>query len=141
MNFSVISSITTFPRWNEIVAIALSLVDEFCVVFPDDKYDPENPLLNGKPEFSSLPNLKVGRWPNMDNSSAYFGSMDDSIRQLFLELNHQSPDEHDCSLWQYSLYRRGIELLTIQDFSVCLLEFDTELIARLEQLGIDWRDG
>lgn len=140
MDFSVIVNITTYRKWEEILAITLNLADEFGVVFPDGPYDPENPLLNGKREISSLPGLKVGRWPNMDHSSFYFGSLDDSIRQLILELGHQSPDQHDRSLWQYSLYRKGNELLTIQDFSICLLELDTELIAALEDAGIEWRD-
>lgn len=92
MDFSVISDITLFPQWEEILATALNLADEFSVVFPDGTYDPENFLLNGKQEISSLPNIKVGRWPNMDHSSVYFGSLDDSIRKLILELNHQSPN-------------------------------------------------
>ena len=64
-NFAVISSIDSFPRWDKLLTFALNLADEFCVIFPDGKYDPENPLVIGKPEFTALPNLKMGRWPNM----------------------------------------------------------------------------
>ena len=69
MNFSVIVNTTTFPQWEEILATALNLADEFGLVFLAGTYDPENPLLNGKQEISSLPNLKVGRWPNIGHCS------------------------------------------------------------------------
>lgn len=141
IKFSVIQSIDTFPRWEEILAVALGLANEFTVVFPNGDYDPENPLLNGKPEIKSLPDLKVGRWPNMEHSSIYFGSLDDSIRKLMMELNRQNSDKDFSYLWHYSLYRNGIELLNVQDFTVCLLDLDTELTACLEKLQIDWRDG
>ncbi|MBT2571705.1 hypothetical protein [Planococcus sp. ISL-110] len=68
---AVIQNIDLFPRWQEILAVALGLADEFSVVYPNGEYDTENFLLNGKPEFVSLPNLKVGRWPNMTDSSIF----------------------------------------------------------------------
>lgn len=139
-DFSVISFIGSFPSWDKLLTVALNLADEFCVIFPNGAYNPENPLVNGKPEFTSLANLKVGRWPNMKDSSAYFGSMDDSIRKLFLEFNDQASDNDKDYLWHYSLYRDGIELLNVQDSTVCYIDLDTELTALLLQLKIDWRD-
>lgn len=139
-DFTVISNIDSFQRWDMLLTVALNLADEFCVVYPNGEYDPENPLVNGKPEFESVPDLKVGRWPNMKDSSAYFGNLDDSIRKLILDFNHQSPDKDTSYLWYYSLYKGGIELLNVQDFTVCLLDLDTELTDCLEELQIDWRD-
>ncbi|WP_142827951.1 hypothetical protein [Planococcus soli] len=140
IKFWVIQSIDSFPRWEEILAVALSLANEFSVVFPNGDPDPENPLVNGKPEFESLPDLKVGRWPDMENSSIYFGSLDDAIRKLMMEFNRQNPEQDFSYLWHYTLYRNGIELLNVQDFTVCLMDLDTELTDSLEKLQIDWRD-
>lgn len=76
----------------------------------------------------------------MKNSSAYFGSLDDQIRKLILEINEQSFDKDASYLWQYALYKDGIELLSVQDFTICLLDLDTELTTFLQSLKIDWRD-
>lgn len=140
IKFSVIQNIDSFPRWEEILAVALGLANELSVVFPNGDSDPENPLLNGKSEFESLPDLKMGHWPNMQDSSIYFGSLTDSIRKLMMEFNRQNPDKDFTYLWHYSLYRNGIELLNVQDFTVCLMDLDTELTANLDKLQIEWQD-
>lgn len=140
IQFSVIQSMDLFPRWEEILVIALELADEVSIVFPNGEYDPENPLMNGKPEFESLPGWKMGRWQNMKDSSIYFGSLTDSIRQRMVESNQQNPDKNHSYLWHYSLYKNGTELLNVQDFTVCLLDFDTELTAILDKHQIVWQD-
>ncbi|MBT2571704.1 hypothetical protein [Planococcus sp. ISL-110] len=57
-----------------------------------------------------------------------------------MEFNRQHPDKEDSYLWHYSLYRNGIELLNVQDSTLCLLDLDTELTTCLEKLKIEWRD-
>lgn len=140
IQYSVIHSIDSFPRWEEILAVALGLANEFSVVFPNGDYDPENPLVNGKPEFEALPDLKAERWPNMENSTILFGRLNDSVRKIILAFNNQHPDKDSSYLWHYSLYRNGIELMNVQDFTVCLLDLDTELTDSLDSLQIQWRD-
>ncbi|EIM05410.1 hypothetical protein A1A1_16323 [Planococcus antarcticus DSM 14505] len=140
IKFAVIQSIELSLRWDELLNVALGLADEFSVVFPNGEYAPENFLLNGRPEFESVSDLKVSHWLNMEDNSIYFGSLDDSIRKLIMDFNHQAPAKDMSYLWHYSLYRHGIELLNVQDFTVCLLDLDTELTAHLQQLQINWRD-
>lgn len=69
INSPPIVNTTAFPQWEEILATALNLADEFGAVILGGPYNPENPFLNGKQEISSLPNLKVGCWPNIGHCS------------------------------------------------------------------------
>ena len=132
-NFIVISNIFSTPAWEQIINTVIDISNEFDIVYPNGKYDADNPLLAGKLDFEKVSNISVSLWPNMEDSSVYRGVLDDSSRRLILQyaLNEADP------LWNYSLYKDNVQVLNVQDFNVCLIEPDSELITLLNQKNID----
>lgn len=131
-NYMVIENIYSFPTWDKLLHHALELADRFCVIYPDGEYDEENSLLNGKPEFEQLANLKIDSWSGMKDASVYSGELTEQTRILIKKYLDTAPDALTGSLWNCSLVSKGTELLNVQDFNVCLVKAETELKIYLE---------
>ena len=133
--YIVIFNICSTPEWEQILKIVIDFSDEFDIVFPNGEYDEDNPLLAGMLDFEKIPNISVSPWPNMEDSSVYRGELDDFSRDLILQymINENKYD----TLWNFSLYKGGIDVLNVQDFNVCIIEPDQELITLLNQKNID----
>ena len=132
-DFIVISNIFSTPEWDQIIKTIIDISSKFEIVYPNVEYDADNPLLAGKLDFEKVPNISVSPWPNMECSSVYRGVLDDSSKSLILQyaLNESDP------LWNFSLYKDNVHVLNVQDFNVCLIEPDPELITLLKNNNID----
>ena len=131
--FVVISNIFSIPEWEQIFKTIIVFSNEFDIVYPNGEYDADNPLLAGKLDFEKIPNISVSPWPNMEDSSIYRGVLDDSARSLILQYALKEFDP----LWNFSLYKDNVQVLNVQDFNVCLIEPDPELITLLNQKNIN----
>jgi len=132
-DFIVISNIFSTPEWEQTFNTVIGFSNEFDIVYPNGEYDADNPLLTGKLHFEKVPNISVSPWPNMEDSSVYRGVLDVSSRSLILRY---ALNEFD-SLWNFSLYKNNIQVLNVQDFNVCLIEPNPELIKLLNNKNID----
>lgn len=132
-DFIVISNIFSTPEWEQIFITVIGISNEFDIVYPNGEYDADNPLLAGKLDFEKVPNINISPWPNMEDSSVYRGVLDDSSKSLILQYALNESD----SLWNFSLYKGNVQVLNVQDFNVCLIEPDPELIKLLNQKNID----
>ena len=132
-DFIVISNIFSTPEWEQIFITVIGISNEFDIVYPNGEYDADNPLLAGKLVFEKVPNINISPWPNMEDSSVYRGVLDDSSKSLILQYALNESD----SLWNLSLYKGNVQVLNVQDFNVCLIEPEPELIKLLNQKNID----
>lgn len=131
--FIVISNVFSCSEWEQIIKTVIDISNEFEIVYPNGEYDADNPLLAGKLDFEKVPNISVSPWPNMEDSSVYKGVLDDCASSLILQyaLNESDP------IWNFSLYKDNVQVLNVQDFNVCLIKPDPELITLLNQKNID----
>jgi hypothetical protein len=132
-NFIVISNIFSSPEWEQIFNAVIGISNEFDIVYPNGEYDADNPLLAGKLDFEKVSNISVSPWLNMEDSSVYRGVLDDSSKSLILQYALNESD----SLWNFSLYKDNVQVLNVQDFNVCLIEPDPELITLLNNNNIE----
>lgn len=129
-DFIVISNIFSTSEWEQILKTVIDFSNEFDIVYPNGDYNEENPLLSGKLDFEKIPKIRVSSWPNMEDSSVYRGVLDDFTRNLILQ--YAFNEKYD-SLWNFSLYKGNLNVLNVQDFNVCLIARDPELITLLNQ--------
>lgn len=138
-NYSVIYNIFEKPtEWNSILKHALNLSDRFAIVFPNGEYDEENPLLTGKPDFDRLSNLTVESWPKMADSTLFSGVLNRETRGILYKYMNETPEKTTGSLWNFSLFQNEVELLNVQDFNVCTINLETDLIQILGQKNVDY---
>lgn len=133
-SFIVIENITSTPEWEQIFKTTIAICEEFSVAYPNGDFDEENPLLTGKLDFERIPDLSVSPWPNMADSSMYRGSLNDFSRNLFEQYMF---NQRYNWLWNFSFYKSGVEILNVQDFTVCLIEPIPELVEMLNKQNID----
>lgn len=134
-NSIFISNIFSTPEWKEVLITAVNFSDGFDIVYPNGEYDEDNPLLAGMPDFTHIPNISVVPWPNMKDSSIYKGTLDDHARNLIL--HHMFIENQYDTLWQFSLYKGNLEVLTVSDFNCCHIEPIPEFVNLLAAKNID----
>lgn len=132
-NFFVIENISAEPFWNDLVEKVLDLADRFSVVYPDGPYDDENPLFTGKLEVCLLPDLQVGPWSFMENASVYSGELTELSKAFIKKYMLETPDKTTDLLWNFSLYKNNVELMNVQDFNVCLIASEKDLLANFSK--------
>lgn len=142
-NYFVVSNICSTPEWKHIFTSILNHCDQFEVVYPDGEFDSENPLMGGKFEFEKLEGTFVKPWDGMESSISIFGELTSLSRRIFYKLEEPSFEGLIPELWCFKLFKDGTLFLSVEDFSVCLLEKNQEVISLLGDKGIssdifDW---
>lgn len=135
-NYFVISSTTSTPEWKAIFTSILNHCDQFEVVYPDAEFDSDNPLMGGKLEFEKLDGTVVKPWKGMENSVSMLGKLTSVSRRIFYTLEEPSFVGDKPELWCFKLIKNGTLFLSVQDFTVCLLEHHQEMISLFQYKGI-----
>ena len=135
-NDFVLLNICSTPEWKHIFSSILNHCDQFEVVFPNGEFDTENPLMGGKFEFEKLEGTFVKPWDGMENSISIFGELTSLSRRIFYKLEEPSFEGLKPEVWCFKLFRNGTLFLSVEDFSVCLLEKNQEVISLLVDKGI-----
>lgn len=135
-NFKVIENINQFTHWNVLLDLALEISDYFCIIYPDGEYDEENPLLTGKVDFDRQLHLESKPWEGMENSSVYSGELTEKAKGIIKKYMYFTSTNDNYLLWNFSLFKKDIELLNVQDFDVCLVQDNTELTYNLNKINI-----
>jgi len=139
----VIFHIPRYENWIQIFDYYLEECTRFRVFFPGAKheYNPNNPLMTGKKEFASLSEVTIRPWEGMENSIQVDGPINQNTRNLFYKYLDDPSEGYRPLLWSFELLKNEKPLLRIEDFTVCLLNFDEEVISNLQRKkGITWEE-
>lgn len=136
-NFFVISSTPSSPEWKHIFTTILNYCDHFEVVYPIAEFEPNNPLLGGKLEIEGLDGTTVKPWDGMDDSISFCGELNSISKQIIHKLEAPSFEGGKPELWCFQLFKNGKLFLSVQDFTVCLLENHQEMNLLLEENSIN----
>ena len=136
-NYLIIQNTSSTPEWKKIFNLILNHCDRFEVIFPEGNFDVENPLMGGKVDFEKIEDTSSNPWDEMNDSICLSGSLTKDVRTLIYKLEEPSFIGDKPELWHFNLLRNDKLYLSIQDFTVCLLENHKELISLLEKNGID----
>lgn len=72
----------------------------------------------------------------MENSISILGEMTSLSRRIFYKLEEPSFEGLIPELWCFKLFKNGTLFLSVEDFSVCLLGKNQEVISLLVKKGI-----
>lgn len=128
MTETVIENITSEPNWKEIFLSALNYSDEFKVIFPKGSYSIDNPLQAGMIDIQSLKNTSIESFDGMDDSIAISGRISEKEKSILKKLVSPSFDKEIPDLWWFTLYNNNQEIITISDFTVCIIHSDVFLM-------------
>lgn len=140
-DFIVLEDISSSSStWNTVLKVALELADSFCIVFPNGEYEEENPLLTGKLEFEERLQQKTTQkpWSNLEWATEYIGELNESSEAFIRKYMYLTPSKSTGTLWNFSLLKNDVELLNVQDFEICILSANTELIVHLNKQDGEW---
>ncbi|WP_053366320.1 hypothetical protein [Bacillus sp. FJAT-27245] len=135
--YFVISHTSSTDGWEKLFTSILNASDSFTIYYPDGEFDSENPLMGGKVDFEGLKNIVIEPWGGMENSISINGKLNDFSRSIFLKLQEPSFEGSKPMLWYFKLYKNNTLLLTIEDFTVCLLENNQEVNSILKIINLD----
>lgn len=139
MEHLVISNISLVNKWGSFFVKVLDYCDEFNIVFPNGEPDDENPLLNGRSDFWDLDNVKIEKWLGMEEATSLSGNLTETTRELFIK-HIGDLEEGDVGLWQFTLLANKKEFLTIEDFTVCIINNIQKHLQYLESQDIKIED-
>ncbi|MFZ3588652.1 hypothetical protein ACOI1C_05075 [Bacillus sp. DJP31] len=135
-NNFVIHNISDDDNWNKVFNICLNEANRFEVAYPLGDDEDDNPLLVGRDYFSSTPSLKTKPWDLMDNSLLYYGELNTAIKNYIYTKVSPSFDGEKSEIWNFSLFKNDIKLLSVTDFNVCIIYHGQFMERLLIQNGI-----
>ncbi|MER2079832.1 hypothetical protein [Psychrobacillus psychrotolerans] len=134
--FFILQNTPSTPEWNNIFTTVLDHCDQFEVFYPDGEFDEENPLMGGKLDFEKLESTFSNTWDGMDNSVCIRGNLTSESKNIIFKFMEPSFSGDKPELWHINLLKSGTLYLSVEDFTVCVLENHPEIISLFQQIGI-----
>ena len=122
--------------WKKTLQYFLSAADTFIGYFPQDEQ-----LGHGFQELSRAPGAVVGEWKGMKGSRKVTAPLSTYVKDFVLR-REEASDNIESKLWSYALLREGQVILSVEDFTVCLVYLTGDDIRKIKEAGIDttlWR--
>lgn len=103
------------PDWKKTLQYFLNVADTFIGYFPQDER-----LGHGFQELSGASGAVVGEWKGMKGCRKVTAPLSTYVKAVVLRIEG-SADNIESKLWSYVLLRGGQVILSVEDFTVCLV--------------------
>jgi len=112
------------PDWKKTLQYFLDVADTFIGYFPQDER-----LGHGFQELSGAPGAVVGEWKGMKGCRKVTASLSTYVKEVILRI--------ESKLWSYVLLKDGQVILSVEDFTVCLVFLTVDDLEKIEDTGIN----
>ncbi|MEH6944110.1 hypothetical protein [Bacillus sp. JJ722] len=124
----VIQNIPSESQWEKVFHIVFNYCDSYKIIYPNGDFSNDNPLMTGRLDFEKLEGLTIEIFDGMEDSIALAGKLTKEARQLFKLFLSPSFEGDKPDLWWFKLYKKDVLIMTVEDFTVCLIEKATSLL-------------
>lgn len=119
------------PDWKKTLQYFLNVADTFIGYFPQDEL-----LGHGFRELSEAPGAVVGGWRGMKGCRKVTAPLSTYVKEIVLRIE-ESVDNIESKLWSYVLLKDGQVILSVEDFTVCLVFLTGDDLKKIKDAGIN----